>query len=98
MERMVQVLAKEQGLDEFDHLAGNLQARMEVMFDTEFMLLSRRLSLNENPGQIAMPGFSSFKNLISQMRNQASRGETGEALKTLLAFRALFEQRPVTLS
>ena len=97
MERMVQMLAKEQDLEEFDHLAGNLQARMEVMFDAEFMLLSRRLSLNENPGWVAMPGFSSFKNLISQMRNQASRGETGEALKTLLAFRALFEQRPVTV-
>lgn len=97
MERMVQMLAKEQGLDQFDLLAGNLQARMEVMFDAEFMLLSRRLSLNENPGQIAMPGFSSFKNMIFQMRNQASRGETEEALKTLLAFRALFEQRPVTV-
>jgi len=97
MERMVNLLAKGQSLKDFDNLAGNLQARLEAMFESEFMVISRRLSLNENPGQTAMPGFSSFRYLISTMREQATEGNPKEALKTLLAFRALFEQRPVTV-
>ena len=97
MERMAQMLADGQNLDKFDYLADTLQTRMENMFDLEFTLLSRRLSLNETPGQITLPGMSSFKNLIAEMQAQTARGETEQALKTLLAFRAMFEQRPTTL-
>ena len=82
-------------LEKFDLLAGNLQAKMEDMFGTEFRLVSRRLSLNEGPDQIAIPELVSFRDLLNSLRAQASNGEDKAALKSLMALQALFEQRPI---
>jgi len=80
---------------EIDMLIGGLHTRMEVMVDKEFMLFSRRLSLNEELEETTLPGFIAFKTLISTLRSQVEEGDFDAASKTLTTFQALFEQRPV---
>ena len=79
---------------EIDMLIGGLHARMEAMVDKEFMLFSRRLSLNEELEETTLPGFIAFKTLISTLRSQVEEGDFEAASKTLTTFQALFEQRP----
>ena len=87
-------LATGENISSLDARLGALRTRMEDIVNREYLLLSTRMTMNEELQETKLPGFIVFNTLISTLRKQVTEGKMAAAGKTLTMFQALYEQRP----
>ena len=96
LDRMTAVLSTPEKLEDFQNLSRSLKSRIENFFDREFQLSPRRQSLQGNIRRMDIPAFHTIRGLITEMQEEAQKGQTDKAMGTLVKFKGLFEELAVS--